>query len=72
MSHRTEEPYIIHYDYQRIIGLQLTQFIIMGSSWYDCRQTDGRTRGRVRAGPSFQLGTLSTRTKWWRATHRIF
>jgi len=26
------------------------------------------TRGRVRAGPSFLLGTLSTRTKWWRAT----
>ena len=32
--------------------------------WYTCE--------RVRAGLSFQLGTLSTRTKWWRATRRIF
>ena len=26
------------------------------------------TGGRVRAEPSFQLGTVNARTKWWRAT----
>jgi len=46
------------------VTVDSTQLKAGNLSW---QNSWARTRG-----PSFQLGTLSIRTKWWRATRRIF